>query len=178
MTREIQLSRGMAAIVDDEDYSFLLSFTWFADPCSPRRKTFRARHNFCVNGSTRALLMHRLVAAVSHADVVDHINHNPLDNRRCNLRICSHEENAFNRINTKHSSVYKGVTWHKAANAWCAQIASNGIKRHLGCFKDELDAAAAYDTAAILIHGEFACTNRTLGLLTNPTKLPSLKGGI
>ena len=93
--------------------------------------------------------------------VVDHINRNSLDNRRANLRLATHDENARNRvkINKKCSSIYKGVCWNKHHKKWQGQIQVQRKSMHLGYFDDELDAARAYDAAAEKYHGEFACLN-------------------
>jgi len=93
-------------------------------------------------------------------EVVDHINHNLLDNRRQNLRICTPSENKRNRVLAKNnSSGYKGVNWSKGANKWRTQISINGKQKHLGLFNNILLAAEAYDSAAQKYYGEFAYTN-------------------
>jgi hypothetical protein len=91
---------------------------------------------------------------------VDHINGNGLDNRKSNLRICTHQQNCENSRKRKKSfSKYKGVYWSKNAKKWVAQITIDGKSKHLGYFELEEDAAAAYDKAAVKYFGEFACLN-------------------
>jgi hypothetical protein len=92
--------------------------------------------------------------------IVDHWNHDTLDNRRGNLRGCSHAENMRNqKIHSSSKSGLKGVWWNKIRSKWQAQIEVGGIKKHLGLFLSSQDAARAYDTAAKEFHGEFAHLN-------------------
>lgn len=104
--------------------------------------------------------MHRFIMDAPKGQQVDHINGNKLDNRKSNLRICSHSENLRNQRKPKdNKSGFKGVSWHKGAKRWCAEIRSNGKRHHLGYFDTAEDAAKAYDIAATLIHGDYARLN-------------------
>ncbi|MBG9769668.1 hypothetical protein ABD75_11005 [Bacillus vallismortis] len=99
----------------------------------------------------------------SDDQVVDHRNHDTLDNRRANLRLCSIGENNRNRKYSKHNtSEYKGVGWHKTNGRYRARIKFNGKSIHLGYFKTEIEAAEAYNKAAIKFHGEFAEINKLI----------------
>ena len=112
----------------------------------------------------RHVSMHSIVAE-RH---IDHINHNPLDNRRENLRICTHQQNQMNKAASKNKIVkYKGVTveTHLKKKPFRAIINVCGKKRCLGRHATALKAALIYDAAALEYHGEFACTNKMLGLL-------------
>lgn len=106
---------------------------------------------------------HRVIWKVVHGvdpDQIDHINGNPCDNRIENLRACTVAENSRNYRKPAGSSQYRGVSWVKRDKAWAARISSgNGGKRSLGNFKDEIEAAKAYDRAAREMHGEFAVLN-------------------
>ena len=95
--------------------------------------------------------------------VVDHINRDVDDNRITNLRVCTNAENARNRKNTGGKSRSKGVSPH--TTVFRASICKNGKIHRLGCFLTEQEAAMAYDSAAVILHGQFACTNKDLGLL-------------
>lgn len=88
---------------------------------------------------------------------IDHINGNPADNRFENLREANPSQNLANqKRNTANTSGHKGVSWHKAAKKWSAYIKVNGKRRHLGLFHDKAEAAQAYASAALRLHGVFA----------------------
>jgi len=94
--------------------------------------------------------------------VTDHINHNGLDNRKSNLRVCTDAENGRNKQRQKGgTSIYKGVCWHKAKKKWVAQIKFEGKNMHIGYFTDdkEKEAARAVDAKAKVLHGEYALLN-------------------
>jgi hypothetical protein len=91
---------------------------------------------------------------------VDHINHDIADNRLSNLRVCTHQQNLFNRVPNKNArSKYKGVGWHKHSNRWMAKIGLNGRHIHIGYFDNEYEAALAYNEKAAQLYGEFANPN-------------------
>lgn len=110
----------------------------------------------------KPILFHRLVMQPPRGMTVDHINGNPLDNRRENMRLATRSQNAMNRgPDADNRSGYKGVYRHKGARQpngkpWIALIQANRKRRHLGCFATAEEAAAAYRQAAIELHGEFA----------------------
>ena len=91
---------------------------------------------------------------------VDHINHNGLDNRRCNIRICTPSQNGGNqRLKKGFTSKYRGVSWNKSGNIRVAVITVNRKTKRIGRFKNEIDAARAYGVAALLCFGEYAALN-------------------
>ena len=151
--RIIPLTRGRFAIVDAADYHQLAQFTWFAE--SAHNTFYAARKQ---NG--KSIKMHRQITNAPDHLVVDHIDHNGLNNRKKNLRLCTFADNAKN-INsaTPGTSRYKGVHWHKKLNKWAAQITNDKKSHHLGYFKNQLAAAKAYDNAAKKLHGRFASPN-------------------
>lgn len=102
--------------------------------------------------------LHRLIANPPAGKVVDHVNGDPLDNRRCNLRVCSPKENGMSRRRYKKAaSQYKGIT--PRDGGWRAQISVGGKVKVLGKFKTEIEAARCYDEAAKRFFGDFSCPN-------------------
>jgi len=155
MMRPIYLTQRRVTLVDDADYDWLSQWRWFAHR---DHRTFYARRGIWRNGTTTIVKMHRLILDAPPGSETDHINGNGLDNRRCNLRLCSTAENQYNsrkRLGT--SSRYKGVSRHR--KQWRAMIKVQGRSIHLGCFGDEEAAACAYDEAARQSFGRFACIN-------------------
>lgn len=161
MSKKIELSRGMYALVDDADFDELSKFNWYASEKS--RNVYAARR--AKEGTRKMIYMHRQILNVKKGLVVDHINGNALDNRRENLRICTHAQNLMNqKPQIGKSSKYKGVSWDKRRNKWEAYIMLNDKKVSLGRFDIESDAARAYDKKASVAFGEFANTNKMLDL--------------
>lgn len=162
MSKVIQLTKGYSTIVDDEDYDFLMQWKWYA---REHRKTCYATRSQSVEefrGSGRKQEhMHRAILGLTTKDmdkIVDHINHNGLDNRKSNLRICNADQNAWNMLKHRGSSKYKGV-FRLADNRWGSVITYKKAKIRLGAFDNEEDAALAYDAEAIKLFGEFANIN-------------------
>ncbi len=148
-------------MVDDDDYDFLSQWKW----CPVQQKISPYARRAVVNpkGVTPKLTvysMHRVIMCAPKGMFVDHINGNTLDNRRANLRTCTQQENTRNqRKQAGKSSVYKGVHLETRLGRYRAQIRVNGKRKFLGYFISEIDAALAYDRAAIEFFGEFANPN-------------------
>lgn len=152
--KEIQLTQGLIALVDDEDYERLNQFKWHA---SKHGCTFYANRKKIVNKLHRCESMHWLVMG---GKFVDHIDGNGLNNQKSNLRFCTNSQNAMNKRMPKcKSSQYKGVTFVKRDKNWRANIRKDGKLIHIGKFQIEEQAAKAYDTAAKEHFGEFAYLN-------------------
>jgi len=158
--RRIRLTQGKYANVDPDDYHKLAKYKWHA---AKRGRTFYVERVIrAKNGKQLSIAMHRQVIIVPDNLFVDHINHNGLDNRKANLRPATLIQNVRNRAkynNRAYGSKYKGVIWHKEHKLWQAQIRVNRKPIFLGSFKNELQAAKAYDKAAKKYHGEFAALN-------------------
>lgn len=162
----IPLTKGQCAIVDDADYDLVSQYKWTAQPSAGK---FRPVRSFLMSHGRRGkrgmILMYRFLLGEPDGDV-DHINRNPLDNRRCNLRIATMSQNIANQwLSPKSTSKLKGVSWDKTLERWTAYVTFQGKRKHLGCFDDPKEAAQAYDVAALERWGEFALTNKQMGLL-------------
>jgi hypothetical protein len=155
--KEIQLTQGKVALVDDADYLYLNQFKWHI--YKQNRNNFYARTVIYQNKKRIGIVMHRLLL-ICEGKIIDHISGDGLDNRRSNIRCCTKSENAINRrININNNSGYKGVSWYKVVKKWRAQIQYKKIVYHLGTYDKRIDAAKAYNKAAIKFHGEFAKLN-------------------
>ena len=113
--------------------------------------------SLCKNSNSKIIKAHQLVSMAflnhkinGHKLIVDHINNDRLDNRLENLQIITQRENTSKDKKNK-SSIYVGVTWHKANNKWVSNIRINGKKIHLGCFNTELEASEAYKNKILKI---------------------------
>lgn len=168
--KEIKLNGKYSHIivkVDDEDFEYLNQFSWSLSQthngiCYARR----------FNGAKgkRNIFMHNEIMKPIKGNVTDHINRDGLDNRKINLRNCTHSQNAMNRASYKNtSSKYKGVFLHKTKYMthsgiryflrWRVNIGINGKQVKFGLFLTEVEAALAYNKKAKELHGEFAHLN-------------------
>jgi len=156
--REILLTKGYIAFVDDEDYDYLSQFKWYAQLKGHRIYAVRS---IKIDGKWTKILMHREIMNAQPGEEVDHIQHDVCcNNCKSNLRLCTSSQNAMNRrVRQGTSSRYKGVCYHKAAKKWRAQIEVDGKNTHLGLFTNEFDAACTYDAAAKKLFCEFALLN-------------------
>ena len=161
----ITLTRGMVALIDDEDLELVLGRATAWKAVRSRLKNFPDQfYAQCWQKKGEPYFsMHRLIMNAQRGWVVDHINGDGLDNRRSNLRLVTYSQNAANRrARAGGTSRFKGVTWHKQSKKWQAVIRVNGRPMYLGVFADESDAAAAYNKAAIEGFGECALINKAL----------------
>lgn len=159
MTREIPLTRNQVAIVDDEDYDWLSQWKWTFTQKSARYTGYAYRHVYKSGGGVSKIFLHRLILDAPPGVGVDHINGNGLDNQRSNLRLATHQQNMRNRRSQDGgTSIYKGVRQQKCEQ-WQASLHVDGTYRAIGVFNSEIEAAKAYDAAAVYHYGEFARTN-------------------
>lgn len=161
--KEIPLRKSSAvALVDDEDYEFLSRFKW------KERKHKRCNTTYAtarIKG--KDVRMHRLLLCPPDGMVVDHINHNGLDNRRANLRVCTQQQNSVNqRRRRKALSPYRGVSI-------VALFTHKGRTIRLGNFASVEEAAIAHDIANVHNNGEFA-----LGSLNLPHALANFTAAL
>jgi hypothetical protein len=151
--KEIPLTQGKVAIVDDEDYEYLNQWKWcVTDTGYAIRQASRP--------SKKGIRMHRVIMQTPDGMDTDHINGNKLDNRRCNLRICTRSQNLQNSLaHSNNTSGRKGVSWSTLHQKWVAQIKTNTGYHYLGLFSDIADAVKTYDVAARKYFMEFARPN-------------------
>lgn len=162
--KQISLTQGKFALVDDEDYDVLMRWKW----CAMHGYAMRSIYLGMVNGKRKykTILMHREINKTPEDVFTDHIDHNTLNNCRENLRSCTHSQNIRNmkKFTGDYSSKYKGVYWRKARSYWVATIAVGKHRKYLGSYKTQEEAALAYNVAALNHFGEFAGINSVGGV--------------
>jgi hypothetical protein len=157
---------GKEFIFDQEDLSLVEQYVWHLSRGYPQT-------NIKTNGIKTTLKLHNLILNTSSEQIVDHINGDPTDNRRVNLRRASLSENMWNTRKTRLqcSSKFKGVSYKKANNKWCARIKFKHKTINIGYFNNETDAAIAYNNKALELFQEFAVLNIIPHLETIDTTL-------
>jgi hypothetical protein len=157
----IQLTQGKTALVDATDFAALSVSRWYARHCWGG--AYYACRSFSHGGRQQWSYMHREVAAPRDGMGVDHVSRDTLDNTRDNLRPASPSDNQANRKKQHReggtTSKFKGVSWDKRNRKWEARIEKDRRRTRLGYFDCELDAARAYNRAAVEMFGEFAKLN-------------------
>lgn len=173
--KEIPLTQGKFALVDDEDYEYLNQFKWHA---KYRNNNWYAYHAKWIDGKSKSTSMHSMILKINGKEkICDHIDHNGLNNQKNNLRLATYSQNSKNRT-ASGGSAYLGVNLFKGRKIWINKdgsvtekfypryraFISDGIKNSLiGIFPfttdGEIEAAKAYDAKAKEIHGEFANLN-------------------
>ncbi len=158
--KQIPLTQGYVALVDNEDNEELMRHKWCVQSGRGGPRAIRSIWDKETK-TRRQIHMARQLMQPPPGMEVDHINHDTLDNRRrVNLRICSRQENLRNRRKfTGCSSHFKGVCRTKRAKKWQASICIHGCLKHLGYFYSEVEAAHVYNIAATQNFGEFALLN-------------------
>ena len=150
-TKHIPLTRGLWAVVDTADFARLNRYRWYASP-SGGGKMYARR-----NTKTGIISMHRELLHAPPEMCVDHKNRNGLDNRRDNLRLCTPQQNTYNRGPQGGRSRFKGV--YPEGDKWYATIKHKGVPYYLGIFDDEIEAAKARDRKAYELEKDFAYLN-------------------
>jgi hypothetical protein len=158
--KEIQLTQGQVAIVDDWRFDELNRYKWYAKWDSSTQ-SFRAMHAFRLeSGKQKVVFMHSYIMCTPSGMVTDHINRDALDNREENLRICTNQQNLCNRPKqVNNTSGYKGVYYYKSSGKWRAQITIDRKRTGIGYFNTAIEAAQAYDRVAKEQYGDFAFLN-------------------
>lgn len=153
MVIKVPLTKGEYALIDDDDLEIINKYKWHC--------TSHGYASSVIPGDSKRLqYMHRFLLNAPEGMSVDHINHNKLDNRRKNLRICTHKENTRNSRSSVGKSQFKGVSYKPGRKKpWRSRIHVNGEQIIIGDFVTEIEAAHAYDLAAKEYFGEFAYLN-------------------
>lgn len=158
MTREIPLTQGAVTLVDDEDFERFAPLGWYAAVSGAL--AYAVRHERAANAASRRLIrLHRLIIGAPDGTVVDHVDGNGLNNRRCNLRLATAGQNASNSIHRGNKHGFRGLVMRNRPTPYVAKINVGCRRITIGCFKTAEDAARAYDDAARRMHGEFARLN-------------------
>lgn len=134
--KQIPLKQGGFTLVDDDNFEYI----------NQKRCRVGSSGYVFTGKNTR---IHRLITNCPDDMVVDHINHNKLDNRKQNLRICTIEENCRNRVDNKNNkSGFRGVSFYLPLNKWRAKIVLKNKTVHLGYFNTPQEASQVYEKVA------------------------------
>ncbi len=160
--KEIQLTQGKVALVDDDDFDFLSQWKWHLMKVKTITYAVRSKKDYST-GHEKVWFMHREILGLKtykeNPVVVDHKDRNGLNNQKNNLRLATSSDNNANSYKNRGKSTYKGVSKIGSRGYWVAQLVRDGIKHFLGGYAEEKEAAIAYDNAARKYFGEFAHLN-------------------
>ena len=164
MVKEIPLTQGQSTLVNGKNYDNLSKDKWYAGYNKHTKSYYAKRYSRKKDGTGSTEYMARRIMNAKKGDFVDHRNHDTLNNREENLRICTRTQNMHSIKHHKDTfaSQYKGVTEYKVGEKrkkWRVQLRINGKLIHLGLFESEIDAAKVYDKKAKELFGEFKCLN-------------------
>lgn len=151
---------GRVVLIDNEDYELVAPYSWYYwEEVRPRglHGPYALANYRREDGRWGILRMHKFLTGWPRTD---HIDGNGLNNQRSNLRPATHQQNQGNcRVTAGSSSLYKGVIWDAARGKWRATMTQDKVSVFLGRFKEEIEAAKAYDEAALRYFGEYARLN-------------------
>jgi hypothetical protein len=149
----IKTLKGIEILVDDEDFEYLNQWKWYATESGyAYRKTRK-------DGKYETIYMHKQISNVTQGQMVDHINRNKLDNRKCNLRLATPYQNTINSP-PRNGRKYKGV--YKYRNKWAVRMRINDKFETLAILDTEDEAAIEYNTYAYIYHGKWAYFNKVI----------------
>lgn len=155
--KEIPLTKGRVALVDDEDFIEISKHKWYANHDT---HTIYAQRTPTIEGKQITIRMHRYILNAPYGQKVDHKDGNGLNNQRNNLRLCSNSQNGQNcRLRKDNKSGYKGVYWDSEVNKWASSLGFKNKTIRIGRFTCLIKAAKAYDKKATELYGEFAVLN-------------------
>lgn len=143
---------GKFAIVDDEDFDIVSRISWYMN-----KYGYAVHTNHTPVKWEKRFWMHRFIMGTPDGMVTDHINHNKLDNRKSNLRICTTRENQWNSVQKAGISGFRGVSM--IGKKWQARIHISKVSIYLGVYETKEEAAIAWNKASIMYRGKFAILN-------------------
>lgn len=149
MPKKIPIGKDLFVVIDDEDFALVSKFNWHKHSSSDST-TYYASAN---------VKMHRLIMDAKPGDIIDHINGDPLDNRKQNLRKCTNSQNQQNTHSRGGTSRHKGVSFNKKSGMWLGVFNYEGKRYYCGLFQSEDDCACAVDQKRKEVCGEFAILN-------------------
>lgn len=153
--KELQVD-DCIVLVEDEDFGRVSCHSWYVLLAPNGRKYIKGRKEM------KGIYLHREIMQVTDSKLdIDHKDRDGLNCQKTNLRVCTRAQNMANaqKTESKTTSRFKGVSWFRPAKMWRAYIGTKTGRTWLGYFKDEVEAAKAYDLAALVLYGEFARTN-------------------
>lgn len=155
--KQVPLTKGLVALVDDEDYERVMRYKW----CATRaHNTWYGMRRIRIDGKRTTQMLHRFILNAPSGVEVDHKDFDGLNCTRRNIRIATHQQNNWNkRKRPNTSSRFIGVVFDRERKHWRAHIYLNGKRVWLGRFRDERQAAQARNAAALTYRGEFARLN-------------------
>ena len=160
--KEILLSHNKKTQVDDDDYEELIKVNWFAyriAGTSHTGKVYLYGYKAGRKVQGKKYWIHNIIMKPSEGLVVDHIDGDPLNNQKSNLRVCTKKENSFNRGKRCSGKTSKFLGVSRDKKKFVAKIKLDGKTRHIGSFSSEIDAAKVYDEMAKKLFGKFARLN-------------------
>lgn len=162
----IPLTQGKFAQVDDDDFEELNKFKWTLTKCDNSfyalRTIYEGRISKGVYGKQKKIYLHRQIMNAPSDKLVDHKDGDGLNCQKTNMRLATKSENQRNKKpKTNGTSEYLGVCWSKKENKWLAQINIPNVRKRIGVFKSEENAAIAYNILAEKHYGEFANINKS-----------------
>jgi hypothetical protein len=174
--KEIELTQGKVALVDDEDFDYINQWKWYLAKRGHLSYGVRNYRPTGDRGPHILLLMHRVLLERRGADLtgreIDHVDGDGLNNLRSNLRLATRSENSRNsNKRVTSTSPYKGVTYSARHGQWVAQIHIDGKRMHCGYHHTPEEAASAYNRAAVKYFGEFAKINVGVGQPEQSTEI-------
>lgn len=160
--KEIKLTQGQVAFVDDEDFDRVNELKWYASKVKRNQMVvYYGRRAFTIDGRQKWIPLHEFIFGKSENGFeIDHIDGNRLNCCKSNLRYTTHQQNTMNKHRHKTcKSKYRGVYLNTNCKTYSSYIGVNGKRIYLGCFENEELAAKAYDSSAIIYFGEYANLN-------------------